>query len=280
MTEIVMGFLSDLLRDGLTQFDLYLTNMLRNIFYIENFFTSTFSASMVSNVYNVIYYFMLSLLAAKFLHKGFQIYILWRNGDADNSPQDMFIGAGQAVVFSLCFPYLYDKLTEVTLWFAGRVMNAFTLSQDLGLRILVDLLTNMGILQVILLLIYFILSIVLYIKLIERGVELFIIRLGFPVFCLGLLDSDYGVFQPIVQTLYKTMLTSIIQICLFSFSLRIILDFNILNAMGAFAFLSVAYKTPTILQNMLIPTSGGGGGMTKVYQSAQLGRMLFSMVKR
>ena len=65
MSEIIKGFLSDLLNDGLTQFDLYLTDLLKSIFYLENLFSNTFSASMVSNVYNIIYYFMLSLMAKK-----------------------------------------------------------------------------------------------------------------------------------------------------------------------------------------------------------------------
>lgn len=279
MSDIIRTFLSDILLDAFSQFDLHLNNMLKTIFYIEQGFGAVLSSSMVENVYHFIYYFMLSLLAAKFLNKGFQIYILWRNGDADNSPQDMLIGAGQAVAISICFPYVYDKLTDVTLWLADGIMTNFTLSSGAGLEVLSDTLSTCGIVQIIIMLIYTILSIVLHITLLARGLELLIIRLGMPIACIGLLDSDYGIFQPIMQTLFKTMMTSIIQICLFALSFRILISFNLNNVLLGIACISAAFKTPLTLQNMLIPTHGGGG-MSKVYQGAQLGRIIAGLARR
>lgn len=280
MTDIITGFFNDILTDVLSQFDQYFREMLQSIFYIENTFGSVLSTSMIGRVYSFIYYFAVSLLALKFLHKGFQIYILWRNGDADNSPQDMLTGAGQAIVISIGFPYLYDTLVSVTLWFANGVMSGFSLSENAGLNFAIDSITHLGIADVILLVVYVILVIVLYVRLLRRGIELIIIRLGMPIFCMGLLDSDYGIFLPIVQTLYKTMLTSVIQVALLSISLRIMMSFSFGAALVGIACITAAYSTPLTLQNMLVPTHAGSGMATKAYHGAQLGRMLTGLFKR
>lgn len=280
MTDIISGFLKDILSNALSQFDQFLSAMLKNIFYIENSFGSIISTDMLQKVYHFIYLFACSLLIIKFLYKGFQIYILWRNGDADNSPQDMLIGMVQAIAISITFPYLYDFLTSVTLWFANGVMNSFSLSENAGFHFTVNSISMLGIMDIILLIVYAVLVMVLYVRLLRRGIELLIIRIGMPIFCMGLLDSDYGIFLPVVQTLYKMMFTSVIQIALLALSLRLTISFNFDSILVGIACITAAYSTPLTLQNMLVPTHTSGGMATKAYHGAQLGRMLLGFVKR
>lgn len=278
MTDIIAGFLTDILSSAFGVFDAQMTSMLQSILFIENMFGDIFSADMVAQVYKFVYEFSIALLTLKFLFKGFQIYILWRDGDADCSPQDMLIGAGEAVVVVVCFPYLYQIMADITLWFASGLMSSFTLSDDAGWTTLQAALFSMGIIQILICIVFVIMALVLYVKLIQRGVELLIMRIALPIGCLGLLDSDFGIFKAFTQTFYKTMFTSVIQIVLFSLSFRIVAQFTIVNLILAIAVLSTAFATPTLMQSLLVPTRPGGGGMSKMYQGAQLARMLRGMV--
>ena len=55
-----------------------------------------------------------------------------------------------------------------------------------------------------------ILFVVLYVQFLVRGVEILILRLGFPLACVGLLESNNGVFQTYSQKMFKSVLTVIV----------------------------------------------------------------------
>lgn len=64
--------------------------------------------ALISSIYHYIYGAVLTLVALKFIWKGFQVYILWRDGDSEVSPHNLLTGACLAIVISLAFPTIYN----------------------------------------------------------------------------------------------------------------------------------------------------------------------------
>jgi hypothetical protein len=275
MSDIILDFLNNILSGAFGSFDTLLGQMLGDVLYIEKLFSSALSTDSITKVYNYIYVFCCVLCSLKFCTKGFKIYILWRDGDADSSIQDMLTGVAQAVVVMVGFPYCYDLLASVTLTIGTGIMGNFGFS-NVSMSDLASILLNpqKGIFLGIILLIYVIMVIVLFVMLIKRGVELLVLRLGMPFACTGLLDSDFGAFKSFVQTLIKTMFTSIIQITLFSLSIRLMTTISIMNLLCGIAAISTAYSTPTIMQGLLVPT-----GSTNIINKISSGARIASAAK-
>ncbi len=246
--------------------------------------TTVFSADALQDVYRFLYTLASSLVVLKFLIKGFQIYILWRGGDADQSPRDMLMGVAQAAVVMVSFPFLYDLLVDVVLEAAQELMGKLGAMQYNG-GIVDILLSNIGgmtwprmLVFLLLALIFFILVLVLWIKMIAQGFELLVLRLGVPLATLGLIDSDMALFKNYMQLFVKTALTAVIQACLMSLAFRVIGTFRILNVVSAIALIYTAMSTPKLLQQFLVPRSPGGGIAQKAYSAAMVARaakMLF-----
>jgi len=272
MTDIISGFLTDLISDAFKQFDALLIKLIKNMLYVEDLFSSALSSSSISNAYTYIYQFCCLLVALKFLFKGFKIYILWRDGDADSSPQDMVIGVAQAAAMMVCFPYLYDLIADLTVTFSDGVMSRLDIAGVKVGDVSLMAISTAGLFELVVLLIYVVLVVVLCVKLIQRGVELLILRLGVPFACLGLLDSDFGLFKSYMQTFYKTMFTSVTQIVLMSLSIRVITNMSLANLICGIAIIAAAFGTPALMQNMLVP-SGGGNVTNKIYSGARVVQM-------
>ena len=274
MTEIISDFLNNLIGGAFGSFDSIMVKLLGNMLFVEKLFSSALSTDSITNVYNYIYAFACGLVGLKYLSKGFKIYILWRDGDADSSVQDMLIGVAQSSVVMAGFPYFYGLLADVTEYLSNGIMSNFGFSSVATSDLIQMYNFNGATFELIIIVIYVIMVIVLCVMLIKRGVELMALRLGVPIAALGLLDSDFGVFKGYMQTLIKTMLTSIIQITLLSLSIRIMTSLSIVNLICGIAVISTAFSTPALMQSLLIPT-----GSTNIINKISSGARLISTTK-
>ena len=59
---------------------------------------------MINQVFLTIYGFVFALMVLKFLWKGTNVYILWRDGDSEVSPFNMLVGMGNAAI-GIQIPY-------------------------------------------------------------------------------------------------------------------------------------------------------------------------------
>lgn len=331
------------------------------------------NAELIDSVFRFIYGAAVVLLVLKFIWKGFQVYVLWRDGDADVSPHTMLIGACLALVVSLAFPTLYDigvstasylgesivnvldenwvdppmEVTDsVAVWrefYApfdfdndyvinndgeeesflraypegtipyAKLQEAFPaiaerytkeswkqvqvnaminssgtgqafassdfitysyLAQELGEGYNIDpeatATETADLPTLILILIYLIGYLWLYLKLIGRGIEMLVLRLGIPIAALGLVNSDSGIFPSYVQIILKQMATSIVQVALMYLSFRLAMRFTLTNILMGFAVLLVAFRTPVILSQVLSPQRQGGGMGQKLHTALML----------
>ena len=119
-------------------------------------------------------------------------------------------------------------------------------------------------------LIYLIGYLWLYLKLIGRGIEMLVLRLGIPIAALGLVNSDSGIFPSYVQIILKQMATSIVQVALMYLSFRLAMRFTLTNILMGFAVLLVAFRTPVILSQVLSPQRQGGGVGQKLHTALML----------
>lgn len=277
MIDILKEFFIAIIEEFLSGFNSFLMGMVSNMLYIETMVSDILNTRVIEEVYTFIYFFGASLVVLKLLKKGFMIYILWRDGDADASPQDMVIGLGQAAVIMVAFPSLYKIMAEVTVWFTDGVMTRLAFGESLEFLSISELI-GMSFVNLIVVFIYLIVATIMWMQFVGRGVELLILRLGIPIACLGLIDSDGGMFKPYMQTLFKTLFTSALQIILMSFSMRCMASLSFFNMIFAIAVLMAAFKTPNLLQNFLIATSGGNI-TNKIYSSARLVQMAKGFLK-
>ncbi|MEA4954822.1 MAG: DUF6102 family protein [Pseudoflavonifractor sp.] len=279
MGDLICGFLADLLNDVFRSFDGVLLKMLRNMLKVEDLLDGIVTAGTIHDVYTFIYGAAVSLVVLKFLLKGFQIYILWRDGDADSSPQEMLVGSIQAAVVMVGFPAVYDMMANITTWFTEELISHF------GIAVGEDLLFNpitvtAGLFVLILLIVYVVLAFGVAIMLLRRSFDLLVLRLGIPIATIGLVDSDGGVFKVYFQTLLRALFTSIIQIVLFSLSVRLLVGgiMSFENIIFAIATVASAFSSPALMQQILIPTGRGGGVVNKIYTGASAVRAVRGLI--
>lgn len=283
-SNTINGWIGSLITSAFEKFDQLMVDLLSTAFHVENLAfsgsTTVLTAESIRNTYLFIYGFACSLIVLKFLFKGFQIYILWRDGDADASPRDMMIGAVEAGVVMVSFPYLYDQASDVFIYLAKGIMGTLGVSNGLQFQ------TALGILQggtdiviLIELLIFAIMVFIMWIMLIRRGIELLILRLGIPFAALGLIDSDMGAFKGYMQIFLKAAFTTVIQVGLLSWAFRVAGTFEFMNLLIAIAIITAAFATPILMQQFLVATGGSGGVTQKVYSAGMAARALRSLVK-
>lgn len=291
-TNAIADFLSGIINSAFTFIDGLLTDMLEQMFHIEVMVnpgqTTVMTNDMLHNVYKFLYAFTCILVAIKFVFRGFQIYILWRNGDADASPRDMLTGVGEAAFSMIAFPYLYEKGVNVVIFLAHGIQSNLGVA-DIGegshslarsfANSIAGTLTNgfSAILPMAFISVFLLFVFILWIKLLALGFELLILRLGFPLATLGLIDSDRALYKNYMQVFIKVALTAIIQVTLMSLAMRVIGAFQTLNIFAALALMLTALNAPKLLGQFLVP-QGSGGGMQKAVTAVSLVRTAATML--
>lgn len=256
MFGIIVDFLSELsnaLSNSLGELFSSLSNLaLKEVLYIEHGVLGSFPGFGNNRLYLFIATVACSLGVLKLIKKGFCIYILWRDGDPDASPQDLVTGTVSSVAIMLSFPYLYDILTDIVLWFSEEVIHLLGLSTGFTFPPII----RMDITAILLTIIYIVMSVILFIQLMSRGVEMLVVRYGIPFACLGLIDSDGGVFKSYILVIFKIIFSSIIQILLLSMSFYLVNDGGIKNMICSIITLCFAFKTPSALNQFILPAMG------------------------
>lgn len=80
---------------------------------------------------------------------------------------------------------------------------------------------------------------------------MFILKLGFPLACIGLFDSNKGVFTPYIKKFFQSIVTVIVQMTLAKIVILLILSDQLINAT---AVLLVALRIPKFLAEFMLLT--------------------------
>lgn len=287
-SETINGWFGNLVTSAFEKFDSLMVGLLTGVFHFEDLVssaaTTVLTKESIRSVYIFIYLLIISLIVLKFLFKGFQIYILWRDGDADASPRDMLVGAIESGAVSVCFPYLYERAANVFIYIAEGIMGRLGVSlgfdestTQLLQKVILGAVTN-DILTIIFLLIFAIAVFILWIRLIGRGFEILVLRVGVPFASLGLLDSDMGAFKGYMQVFIKTGFTAIIQVNAMALALRVACTFQFINILFALGIMIAAFGVPIIMQQFLAASNPGGGITQKAYSAGMFIRTFKGLV--
>lgn len=333
-----------------------------------NFFGNPITASMITSIYNYIYGAVLILVVLKLLSKGFNVYILWRDGDSEQSPRTLLMGIAIALAASIAFPTLYsvgvkatteigdgimqqisdswlgnssidsgaaatraehawytyldqfdenknqvidiEELEAVLNWCLEVMTTADTSVPDYGTqlglalaigalnlfnerinldyfkelyiavannRFTVDSLVLYNLGAIIALLIYGVMYMVMYVKLIGRSIEMLFLRLGFPIAAIGYIDSDGGVMHSYIQLIFRQFVTSIMQVVAMYLSYYSLASGN---AFFGIALGLAAFRAPVLLGQLLTPQRQGATMGQRVNQGLHTASLVKSLFRR
>ena len=277
MYNIVLSFMQDMINNAVEEitekFLAFLENLFSAAFRIETWSgldETVLSTAVVDGMLRALYGFMVLLLAAKLIWKGYKVYILWRDGESETSPLEMVGGAAMALITALVFPVLYDFAVDIALEI-GDVLLEYT-----GWKVFSsDATTLLGFLQdlssyasgstsgmvCVAVLVFLICLLFLFFKLLMKGVELLIFRLGIPFAAIGLVDSDGGSFKPYIQVFFKELATVLTQYMCMALGVFIASGVTFSAMIVAIAFLITGISAPKILSQFFSP--GGNGGISQ-----------------
>lgn len=276
------SIMNSLVNDYLTGFETMIGSLFSSTFHIESLpglDTTVLSTEIVNTTTTALYGFMVVLLALKLIWKGFSVYILWRDGDAENSPGEMLLGAVFAMIVAIAFPLLYDICVDVVMEISSVTMSflGFSSHYAQGSNWLLDVIntfqgnSDCGWALALLSIVYIIVLIVLIFKLLAQGVELLIYRLGVPFAVVGLVNSDGGAWKPYIQMLFKQAATILVQYYCVVVGTRVISSLTLTSIVVGIAFELGAFAAPKLMAQFMAP-SGGGGLAQKAHTIAMVVR--------
>ncbi|WP_018885720.1 conjugal transfer protein TrbL family protein [Paenibacillus massiliensis] len=267
MEKIILFLIIALLNGSLMYMDTLLKDIIPISLYAERYMTLTTGANLLENLYDIVFSFGVALMILKFLKKGFEIYVLWTDGDPDEEPLFLLTNFFRAMAVAVCFPTIYTWLGSMVEDLTNRLLGAIGQSTNYDWQLWVEALESAGLVTAVFGLIFIVCFFILYFQFLMRGLEMFILRVGIPLACAGLLDNDKGVFRAYAQKFTQSMLAVVIQIALAKLGVGLMLQSHVFWGM---ACMMLAIRTPRFLSDFLITTGGGGGVVNNVYHSVKL----------
>ncbi len=245
-----------------------------NVFYLEKWMGSGNGWNFFSGVHLILYELAIWLLILKFTKKGFETHIAWTDGDQDSDPYGMFTRFIKALILMIAFPVLYDVFARIATGILAALLS--NVSEELnwasGMEKIIETMGK----NMVVLIIFWIGSTVLYFQLLMRGIEIYIMRVGFPLACVGLLESDNGAFAPYMMTFFQCAMTTVVQLVLMQISYSFLLTGDILIGLG---ILFTGITAPKLLQQFMVTTGGGGNVTGKVYSAVRIVDVVSKAVK-
>lgn len=279
MEAILVLLIVAVLNGAVAFIDEMLTSLVPMALNADEYMTATGGGSMVSVLFDILLGFGVSLIILKFLKKGFECYVMWTDGDPDTEPTYLVIRFIQAIAVAVCFPVMYGWLAEITQSLTDELMTAISADTNYDWQAWVNGISSLGLVTAIFGLVFVICYFVLYFQFLMRGLEIMILRIGLPLACVGLLDSDKGVFKSYINKFFQSTLAVVVQICLCKLGVGMMMNVSVMNIFWGIACIVLAIKTPRFLSEFMVPTGGGAGVINNVYHSVRLVGMAKSMVK-
>ena len=275
MESILTGLISSIIGGADNVINSAFNGLIDMCFNSENYITSNFGSTVIdfSELKALILSLAISLIVLKFLKKGFDMYILWTDGEADTPPLTYIVYFIRAIVVAISFSVLYDWVIQIAKSFGESILTAMNMANNISLTTTIANISTTGLFIVAL--IALILLFVLYIQFLMRALEMFVLKLGFPLACVGLVNPDGGVFKSYSEKLIKSVLTVLVQIILCKIAIILILNVKMLFGIAA---IIMAIKTPKFLQEFML--GGGTGGISNVIVTTSKTMELSSQIKR
>lgn len=274
LKELLADMLWDCIDSILSQLQHITGNIIRSAFLIEEssgLSNSLLNADSIQFALSMVYLFTIALLALKLCWQGWKVYVLWRDGEAENSPANMLINSIYALCIAMAFPTLYKIAVEIALGIDEYVAYAFPSGVMGGSSNIISIAYSMmeiyyksgglsaSFAMVIISLAYIILFVILIFSIMIRSAAMLIYRIGIPLAVIGLVNSDGGIWKNYIQILFQHLAIVLIQNFCIRLSLFFIYSASFTSFVFAIIFAVSAFKIPKIFASVL-QTGGGTGG--------------------
>ena len=261
MESILTGLITSIIGGADNVINSAFNGLIDMCFNAEDYISSNFGNIVVdfSGLKALVLSLALSLIVLKFLKKGFDMYVLWTDGEADTPPLTYIVYFIRSIVVAISFSVLYDWIIQIAKSFGDSILNTMNIADNISLTTIIANMATSGLFTAIVALIALILLFVLYIQFLMRAVEMFVLKLGFPLACVGLVNPDGGIFKSYSEKLFKAVLTVLVQIILCKIAIILIINVKLLFAIAS---IIMAIKTPKFLQEFML--GGGTGGISNV----------------
>lgn len=277
MEVLLVLLIVAILNGAIAYINSLLTDIVPMALYAEKYMTTMSGTNIADSLYQILFGFGVSLIVLKFLKKGFETYVLWSDGDADEEPLSLLTNFFKALAVAICFPTLYGWMAGIIEDMSDQLLKAIGAATDYNWQAWVTGISSAGLVTAIFGLIFIIAYFILYFQFLMRGLEIFILRVGLPLACVGLLDNDKGVFKAYMNKFFQSMLAVVVQIALAKLGVGLMLQMHVFWGV---ACMILAVKTPKFLQDFLITSGGSGGGVVNnVYHTVRLVGMVKNLAK-
>lgn len=277
MESILTGLITSIIGGADSAINTAFNGLIDMCFRGEEYLSSNFGTQVISfdGIKTLILSLAISLIVLKFLKKGFDMYIMWTDGESDTPPLTFIVYFIRAIVVAISFSVLYDWLIDVASEIGNSMLTALNMAENVSLTTAIASIASGGLFTGIVCLIALILLFVLYIQFLMRSLEMFILKIGFPLACVGLVNADGGVFKSYSEKLFKSVLTVLVQILLCKIAIILILNVKMLFGISA---IILAIKTPKFIQEFML--GGGTGGISNVIVTTSKTMELSNQIKR
>ncbi|MFU1794196.1 MULTISPECIES: conjugal transfer protein TrbL family protein [Paenibacillaceae] len=277
LEAILVVLIVAILNGALIYIDTLLKDIIPMTLYAERSMTALSGGNIADSLFDILFGFGVSLIILKFLKKGFEIYVMWSDGDPDEEPLSLLTNFFKAMAVAICFPTIYLWLGQIVEELTDKLLVALGQSTNYDWNAWVSGISSLGLVTAIFGLIFIICYFILYFQFLMRGLEILILRIGVPLACVGLLDNDKGVFKAYSQKFAQSTLAVVVQITLAKLGVGLMLNMHIFWGL---ACMVLAIRTPRFLSDFLITTGGNGGVVNNVYHSVRLVGMARKMLMK
>lgn len=233
------------------------------------------------------------LMTIAFLSKGFGTYILYDSGDPDTDPLQLLTLYFKGIAVITGGGFIIDFFSKVVNDLLTSIMNIFKniLSFDEGSW--KDCISSMlpedpdeliaRLLMIVFVIIFSILFWIMFFTILKDGLELWIIKVGLPLACVGLINADKGIFKNYVMSIAKILVTILVKISLCHMGFTLIVACQQVDGTGfiytcfgvimGIVCMIMAFSAPKLLQEFMV-AGGGGNGMMKTYYTYNMARSI------
>lgn len=196
MEYILVLLIVALLNGAIAYIDGLMEGIVPLTLYAEQYMSTLAGVDLFEALFDIVFGFGVSLIILKFLKKGFETYVLWSDGDADEEPIALLTNFFKAMAVAVCFPTMYGWLAGIVEEMSDKMLEAIGLATAYDWAGWVSGISTLGLVTAIFGLVFVIVYFILYFQFLMRGLEILILRVGMPLACVGLIDNDKGVFKP------------------------------------------------------------------------------------
>ena len=127
MEYILVLLIVALLNGAIAYIDGLMEGIVPLTLYAEQYMSTLAGVDLFEALFDIVFGFGVSLIILKFLKKGFETYVLWSDGDADEEPIALLTNFFKAMAVAVCFPTMYGWLAGIVEEMSNKMLEAIGL---------------------------------------------------------------------------------------------------------------------------------------------------------